>query len=59
MKDIIYSIIGGLLFSFVIAYILLKGGGSQIDPVKIEKIAKDVRKKPIADVIADVNEWLS
>ena len=59
MKDVVYSIIGGLLFSFLLGYIIFKGGASKIDPEKIEKIRTDISKKPLRDVIDDINAWLS
>ena len=59
MKDVIYTFLGGLLFSVVIGYIILKGGGNRIDPKKLEKIRSDINKKPLRDVIDDLNGWLS
>ncbi len=59
MKDILNSLIGVLLFSIMIIYIIFKGGGSRVDPEKLEKIREDIQKKPIGDIVTDINEWLS
>ena len=58
MKNAIHSLIGGLITISVILYVIFKGGG-QIDPKKLDQIRKSVKKKPIKDVVSDINGWLS
>lgn len=58
MKEVVYSIVGGLLFAFVLFY-LKHIRGVHLDSRKIEDIRKEIRSKPIGDVVKSLNDWLS
>lgn len=57
MRNIVMGIVGGLIISIVLFYYRIKG--VKIDSKQIEKIHKEIRNKPITDVINSLNEWLS
>ena len=57
MKQGIYYVVGVIVIGMLLFF--NKFRGIKLDSKQIDKIKKDIRKKPLRDVIASINEWIS
>lgn len=59
-QEIIIGIVAGIIISILLVYMYIRTGGKlKLEPKQLDQIKTDLRKKPLGDVIADINSWLS